>query len=194
MRDIDVRVNLRKLLSDQHKDEPDTKVIEEYELDLGEVRVDIAVVNGSINGYEIKSDRDTLERLPKQIHHYSKILDYSYLVVGEKHYKAALELLPPDWGVYIVSPDLQLTCHKEAQQNQHVNLYSLALLLWRDEAVDMVREVMCTGKKLSSMTKLKAAKFLSENCSYEDLNEYVRYCLKNRTGWRVDEPKMLSAC
>lgn len=192
VRDRDIRESLKESLLRKHLDDPNTKVIEEYEIDMGEVRVDIAVVNGSINGYEIKSDRDTLERLPKQIEHYSKVLDYSYLIVGEKHYQRALEILPDDWGIYIVSQNLSIDMIKEAKHNSKVNLLSLALLLWRDEAVDFVREIKCTPKKLSSMTKRQATAFLSENCCYQELNDYVRYCIKNRTDWRVVQPQKLN--
>ena len=105
--------------------------------------------------------------------------------VGEKHYFRALELLPDNWGVYVVSKNLSIEMIREAKLNKKVDLLSLALLLWRDEAVDFVREIKCTPRKLSSITKMQAAVFLSENCCYKELNDYVRYCIKNRTGWRI---------
>ena len=55
----------------------------------GTVRIDVAVLNGEMCGYEIKSDRDTLERLPFQIEIYSKEFDKLTLVVGRRHEKSS---------------------------------------------------------------------------------------------------------
>ncbi len=60
--DSDIRAVLRSRLFLKHPDEADTVVIEELGLCRGQVRVDVAVVNGLLHGYEIKSDRDSLRR------------------------------------------------------------------------------------------------------------------------------------
>jgi hypothetical protein len=49
-------------------------MLDEFGLEHGEVRVDVAVINGELHGYEIKSERDTLERLPRQVKAYSAVL------------------------------------------------------------------------------------------------------------------------
>ncbi|MDA8118743.1 MAG: sce7726 family protein, partial [Gammaproteobacteria bacterium] len=74
----------------------DTVVLDELGICRGEVRVDVAVVNGEIHGYEIKSDRDSLRRLASQVELYSKVLDQATLVAGERHFDAAAALLP-EW-------------------------------------------------------------------------------------------------
>ncbi|WP_283807951.1 DUF2130 domain-containing protein [Bradyrhizobium macuxiense] len=59
-RDRDVRQALhRKVLKERHGD-ADTLVLDELGLRHGTCRVDIAVVNGYLHDYEIKSDADTL--------------------------------------------------------------------------------------------------------------------------------------
>ncbi|EMS0078485.1 sce7726 family protein, partial [Escherichia coli] len=64
MRDIDVRKAVHaKILRDHHKD-PDTLIIDEFTMNLGASRADIAVINGLIHGYELKSKSDNLLRLP----------------------------------------------------------------------------------------------------------------------------------
>src|SRR6187402_1509374 len=57
--DPDVRALLREYLEDVHKGS-DTRLLEELGLCQGDVRVDVAVVNGELSGYEIKSPSDTL--------------------------------------------------------------------------------------------------------------------------------------
>src|SRR4051812_2250535 len=66
LRDKEIREAVRTKLLEIHKEERGTAIIDELSLCQGDARVDLAVVNGSLSGYEIKSDRDTLVRLPNQ--------------------------------------------------------------------------------------------------------------------------------
>lgn len=69
-----------------------------WELARGACRVDVCVINGHLHGYEIKSDVDTLRRLPLQQQFYSDVLDKATIVVGQRHLDHALETLPAWWG------------------------------------------------------------------------------------------------
>src|SRR5262249_26817602 len=79
--DSGIRPGLRSWLRLKHADESDTVLIEELGLCRGRVRVDVAVVNGLLHGYEIKSDRDSLRRLAGQVEVYGKVLDRATLVI-----------------------------------------------------------------------------------------------------------------
>mgnify|MGYP000284964948 CR=1 FL=1 len=62
MKDQDVRFAVHhKLLKESHLD-PDCLVVDEFSISLGASRADIAVINGVIHGYELKSEYDSLER------------------------------------------------------------------------------------------------------------------------------------
>ena len=63
------------------------------------------VVNGSLKGFEIKSDRDTLKRLGRQSEIYSKVFDTITLVTSECHLTPALDLIPAWWGIEIAFMD-----------------------------------------------------------------------------------------
>ena len=65
MRDSEIRNTLRATLLSEHAGDPTAVVIDELGICQGSARIDMAVVNGSLNGYEIKSDLDTLARLPQ---------------------------------------------------------------------------------------------------------------------------------
>ena len=56
MRDIDVRRAVRKKLGEQYAHDPDTRIVEEMGIWSGTVRIDIAIINGELNGFELKSD------------------------------------------------------------------------------------------------------------------------------------------
>ena len=82
---------------------PRTLVLDELGIDHGRQCADIAVINGRMTGYEIKSDRDTLDRLAKQIAGYNRIFDYAAVVATDRHLPQALRMLPLWWGIIGVS-------------------------------------------------------------------------------------------
>ena len=65
--DHQIRTALRRHLLQQHIDNHDTLILDELGVRHGTARIDIVVINGVMHGYEIKSDRDTLNRLPEKI-------------------------------------------------------------------------------------------------------------------------------
>jgi len=103
MRDRDVREAVRAYLYDAHKADRETLIVEEMGVWSGTVRIDIAVINGELSGFELKSDRDKLDRLPLQAKVYSKVFDRVTLVVGARHVRKALPLIPEWWSVLIAN-------------------------------------------------------------------------------------------
>ena len=161
MRDHVVRQALHDKVLRDHHGQPNTLVLDELGLRHGACRVDVAVVNGYLHGYEIKSDADTLERLPSQVAIYSKVLDRATLVVGERHVKKCEALLPSWWGIKVVSEGprggIDFEVVQSVQMNPSIDPFALAELLWRAEVVQILpnemliqkccasREVCCTN-------------------------------------------------
>ena len=105
MHDADLRQALHRRLARQHRDTPHgTRILDEFGI-CGQVRVDVAVVNGALTGYELKSARDTLKRLPRQADYYSRVLDYAHIVVADTHAAHALQMVPSWWGCTIATTD-----------------------------------------------------------------------------------------
>jgi hypothetical protein len=143
LRDADIRPALRSNLLDKHADEADTVIIEELGVCRGRVRVDLAVVNGTLHGYEIKSDRDSLRRLTTQIDFYGRVLDRATLVVVERHLPNALDVLPAWWGVVRVqeTPSRQLfKSIRRGRKNPHRDPRALVELLWLEDALALLEE------------------------------------------------------
>lgn len=189
MKDRDIRAQLRLFLMAQHEGDADTILLDELGLCQGESRVDMAVVNGSLNGFEIKSECDTLTRLPLQQNIYDKTLDTVTIVTGSNHLVAVLEKVPGWWGVIEAyksgENDIKLNVVREARQNQTVDSYSVLQLLWRDEAYEeLARRGLHRGLK-GKPRRLLWQK-LAENLTSDEVSETVRRRLKNRTNWRVD--------
>ena len=84
-------------LKKQFPDGSDSLVINEF--GCAGSRVDVAVINGRLHGYEIKSDCDTLLRLESQVPAFSAVFDRITIVVGSRHVDNLSGCVPPWWGV-----------------------------------------------------------------------------------------------
>lgn len=160
-------------------------LIEELGFCRGQVRIDLAVVNGQLHGYEIKSDRDTLERLGRQLEIYNRVLDRATLVVGERHMDAALELLPSWWEVLRVdaSPDgPRFTKIRRGHKNSKRHARTLVELLWRDEALALLAG-RNAAQGVKSKPRFAVWDRLCEHFDVEEIAAEVRRCLKARQ-WR----------
>jgi len=94
-------------------------VIAAFEIKVNTSRVDFLTINGESKSFEIKSELDNLYKLSKQVNDYEKVFDENHIVIDEKHYTKALELIPDHYGI-IVLHGHQLTIDKKADVN--VNL------------------------------------------------------------------------
>ncbi len=141
--DAEIRSALRSSLLAKHAADTDTVIIDELGLCRGKVRVDVAVVNGMLHGYEIKSDRDSLRRLSSQVDFYGKVLDQATLVVGERHLAKALEIVPAWWGilrVQVCATSLRFRELRRGCKNPRRDSRSLVELLWLDNAVALLEK------------------------------------------------------
>lgn len=157
-----------------------TVLLDELGLCQGDVRVDVAAINGELSGFEIKSPADSLARWPKQRRVYSKVVDRAWLVAPEKTLEAANA--PAWWGlIRIVETDHQLGLRvvREAGFNPKPDPYAIACLLWRDEAIQALADV---GRDRGVRTKRRKLVWerLVECLPIDDLRRAVRSALKVR--------------
>ena len=197
MHDKDVRRALHDKVFREHKGDPNTKVLDELGLRHGTCRVDIAVVNGYLHGFEIKSDSDTLERLPFQVSIYSAVLDRATLVVGEKHAEKSKAYLPDWWGVKVAitgtGEEIDFEDVQRFKMNPNIDPIALAELLWRQEALELLRGI---GTAEPILRKPRAYLYRQLAASFEinALRDAVRHAIKSREGWRGPRPPSSSAC
>lgn len=192
MNDADLRVAVIQQLDNLPMAE-DSVLIEELGLRHGAVRLDIAVVNGRLEGYELKSEQDSLRRLHRQAATYGEVLDRMTLVAASKHLDAARDLLPPWWGLVeacVVGGGVILTELREARENPNVEPAVLAKLLWRDEALEAL-EKAGNAQGLRSAKRSRIYARLTESLELEALRSLVRDRLRRRLGWRPDGPRKL---
>jgi len=185
MHDRDVRDAILSRLNAEHENDADTRIVEEMGVWAGSVRVDVAVINGELSGYELKSDRDTLTRLPLQADIYSRVFDKMYLVVGERHAPKARRIIPRWWGVIVAKSRngaVTLSEAREAKPNPSPEPFLVSQLMWKEEAL-AVLERHGLAKGWRSKTADAIHRHLSESLTAEQLSEAVRSTLKARVGW-----------
>lgn len=185
MRDIDLRQALVLQLSRMHEADGDTRIVHEMGVWAGTVRIDVAVLNGEMSGYELKSDSDTLARLPLQADLYSRVFDRMTLVVGSKHLDKAAGMIPAWWGIIRATGSengIKLKRVRSSKRNVNHEPYVVAELLRKDEAIAILEQY-----DLAAGWKSKRVKLIHERLARElpvrELSKRVLCALKNRQDW-----------
>lgn len=166
------------------------RVVDEMTICAGDARIDIAVINGKLHGFEIKSEADTLVRLAGQISAYNRVFDMMTIICGENHLEAIKEIIPHWWGIYSVKYNfgtLQLTKVRYAELNQEVSGFALAQLLWKSELTALLKE-SGIKKGISNKPCRELWEIVSNNLSTGLIQTKVREILKFRAAWRVGSP------
>ena len=138
-----IRSALRSKLLLDHSNDHGAVLLEELGLCRGRVRVDLAVVNGQMHGYEIKSDCDRLSRLDVQAEIYTKVFDRVTLVVGDRHLEQGMVAVPAWWGVLHArhsASGLRFNSVRRSKKNPNRDPRSLVELLWLDDAIRLLEE------------------------------------------------------
>ena len=195
MNDAEIRQNFhRKRLRQQHA-QKDTLVIDELGLHHGKCRADIAVINGRLVGYEIKSNNDSLRRLEEQIKSYSAVFDKVSIIVGDRYINSIQSHIPTWWGIIVSvrgsKGAVNFEIMRKAQKNKRVEPISIAQLLWRDEAAEILSKKKLPPKILRQPRDVLYEQ-LTDLLSANELRKIVRDYLKRRRNWRC--PESLSRC
>lgn len=187
MRDSDVRQAVMRSVLSEHLVKKNTLVVEELGIEHGSFRVDIAVVNGFLHGYELKSQSDNLMRLPAQAAAYSRTFDRVTLVVDDSHYKESLEIIPAWWGVKVASKGtlgaVKIETTRSIEANPSVCLFTMSHLLWKSEAIEIL-DSLGVEKKALRQNRASLYELLVSHHEPTKLRQTIRAYLKNRKNWR----------
>lgn len=190
MHDLDVRRSLHDFLQRDFAHDPSTVIADELGILQGRVRIDVAAINGSLYGFEIKAAADSLDRLPAQAAAYGRVLDYAVVVAADKHLGAAENLLPTWWGIYRAAPEdgaLAITCARSCQPNPTVEARALAELIWHGETLDYL-EARGAAQALRRKPRAEAWDRLCEVYTLSEVRDLVRATLKGRAKRRAARP------
>jgi hypothetical protein len=161
-------------------------LIDELGLCQGCARVDLVLLDESLRGFEIKSERDVLTRLAGQIKIYNRVLDQVTIVAPGRHLPKIYNLVPDWWGILEVSQapsGIQLATVRPAIMNPELDAYSISQLLWRAEVLEVLAGL---GLDKGVLSKPRAViwRRLVETHSLDEIRRIVRVRLRARGNWR----------
>lgn len=176
--DKQIRQTLLKELS---KDK-EIEIYQEFVLPSSKARADIVTVGEIFTGYEIKSDKDSLQRLSTQIPEYDVYLEKNYIVVGEKYSSKIKDYIPEYWGIIVVSGSeekdlennrLKIKTIRKAKQNPLWNFNEFLFFLPANDIKMIVKETGRFQKRykrteIQSMIKQNLVKMVANECSIEE--------------------------
>lgn len=85
------------------------------EFRVGECKADLAILNGTGTVYEVKSERDSLGRLERQIAAYRTVFARVLVICSQDHVDAVLKTVPKDVGVLRLDNRFRISTIREAE-------------------------------------------------------------------------------
>ncbi len=127
-------------------------------------KVDYVILNGTATAYEIKSERDSLARLEKQVHSYMNVFARVNVIAGENHIDSILNLVPKEVGVMKLTKRFTInTVRAAVNRPERTNPLSILDSMQLREAKNILKEL---GLDIPDVPN---------TCLYEELrNTYIK--------------------
>lgn len=110
------------------------------EFRVGECKADVVILNGTATVYEIKSERDSLSRLEKQIEAYKSFFAKVYVIAGENHIDAIRSMVSRDVGIMKLSGRHQITTLREAKNKpERIS----PLIVFESIRIEEAKKILC---------------------------------------------------
>jgi len=84
------------------------------EFRVGDCKADVAILNGTATVYEVKSERDSLTRLERQIAAYATVFAKVYVIAAETHIRAVANTVPDSVGILCLNSRHQISTLRDA--------------------------------------------------------------------------------
>lgn len=181
-RDVDIRKVLLEGLEAKYSDRDHDLIVEEFGCKAA--RADVAVINGVLHAYEIKSDSDSLDRLPSQIDAYQGVFEYVTLVCGRRLLERARTAIPNWWGLQRAEfKDGSISIRELRAPKPNPNQIPLAVakMLWKTEALVVLRKYGHRGIT-SRCTADEVWNAVAAQVPIAELTNEVRQAIKARGG------------
>ena len=182
-----IRAALRKRCLRHHRAQCDTLILDELGLAHARGRIDLAVIGRHVHGYEIKSAKDTLVRLRRQLSIYRLSLHTLTFAVDSRHV-SEVRATVPDWcGIIDVALGPRGGYHfhrvQRARLNPDLDPFVLAHLLWRREVQAALSGLGVASRDLQASRK-DLYRLLLESVSVPELTSLIRQSMMQRRAWR----------
>lgn len=164
--DVDIREALKKHL--MAKSLVPKRLIDELSVHNGNARADLVALYEYAHCFEIKSDKDTLSRLCRQVSYYDFTFKKNTLVTTEKFVEKAKALIPEYWGLWVAKTnsesDVKIYNYRAAKVNKNWLPEKALLTLWKSELFKLDSQVSSDIASKSSSRAELANKIANESC------------------------------
>ena len=173
-----VRQALRRVLAAVATDGPE--VVDEFWVPRSHERADVAAIGDVIEAFEIKTDQDSLRRLPRQVAAYGRVFDRCTAVVAERHVRETMRMAPTWWGVLVITigDAISFETARSPGINETVDADTLVRLLWRDEVTAALTALNAPPEPGTARSSMWDE--LIERVDLDGLRTIVRQALRGR--------------
>ena len=147
--------------------------------------MDALLVADRISGFEIKSDVDSLTRLPRQIEAYGAVVERAVLVVGDRHLAAGRAAVPSwwtIWGARWQGEEVVIREVRRGRLNPNLNPLAVTSFMSRDDLSDALRDRGFTRLSTYSVDELR--QLLASNVSARETVRLARSAMLGNQLWR----------
>ena len=188
--------DIREIFTVHHaKRYPKSKLLSEVRVNNGMAIADLVSIGiKSSHCYEIKSDKDKITRIREQSKSFDIVFNKISLITTYAQYEKALNILPPYWGLIIVSnsPEQKIHYLRKASLSPIFSKQKALLVLWRDELLNIAFNKNKNEKSFNKASRKELIDFISLNLSTTEicrlLNNYLLIREKNnlKMNWFKD--------
>ncbi len=139
-------------------------------------RADVVAIKNGVHGFEIKSDLDTLRRLPSQIASYSKVFNTVSIICDERHLEK-VKAQTPGWFGLILFKGGVLIDVREAKENPIVTVPYILKSLTKREIMNYVGQIGLNLPPAASRSIMQLKKHLKGCMSLEETQQMFADCL-----------------
>lgn len=183
---------LRRALLRRLNATPASIVVEEFRIEHGAARIDVARIDDRLCGYEIKSDFDGTARLFNQIHAYNRVFEEIYLVATAGLLPSLAGLIPSWWGILEAqraeSDAVVLREIRAVRLNHERDPVSILTLLRRDELLWLATQCLSEPKRAARATRSGLYDMLASALSVDEICKTVVAALKGRANLTLGVP------
>jgi hypothetical protein len=170
---INKLLKLRKLTRD-------TVVINELVIDSFSRRADLVIINGDdLVAFEIKSDADTLTRLPGQVDKYALYFDKAIVVASMRHQEKIKCLLSDDIGLWEYdSGKIKIRNGGRKVKDKKIELYFDFLKINELKKLSMALNISLLGRDKKTIKAELTAKINKKH--YNEIRTFTLQVLRNK--------------
>ena len=130
------------------------------EFRVGECKADLAILNGTATVYEIKSERDSLVRLDRQVRAYAGVFARVYVIAADAHVDAVLRTVSDEVGVLCLNRRHNISTVREAADQPERTSPSVIFDSIRTQEARMILEAQGIG--LPSVPNTEVSRMLRD--------------------------------